>query len=130
MKATQKTLFDSDELAGCSARDQYYDEPLRRSRHTPKYQAEANAGRKNRNEVFESTMPRHQGDAERITARLRTLGPRGATRDELCVQLNMPLPTVCGRVRDLLDAAKPLIEETTERRETRTGSRAVVLRHK
>lgn len=64
-------------------------------------------------------------DRERIIERMRMLGSTGATRDELSIDLEMPLPTVCGRMSELM--AEKVVHETKARRKTRTGSSAVVM---
>lgn len=64
-------------------------------------------------------------DRERIIERMQLLGSTGATRDELSIDLEMPLPTVCGRMSELV--AERIVYETKARRKTRTGSSAVVM---
>jgi len=119
----QQTLFDMDSapLAG-GHYDYQSDKPPARNA-APKESKDA--GKRNRNETYKTTAPLHTGDRLRVMNRLRSLGDAGATRDELSIGLLMPLTTVCGRVRELLDLEAVI--ETDQRRITRTGSTAVVL---
>lgn len=82
-------------------------------------------GRANRNEVYETTQPRHSGDQQRIIEYLTRCGDHGATRDEIAIALAMPLTTVSGRVTELKRLGD--VQDTAERRPTRTGSTACVL---
>lgn len=50
----------------------------------------------------------------------------GATRDEIMAELHLGIPTVCGRVDDLLKAK--LVYDTGAVRLTASGRRAAVLR--
>ena len=118
MPNDQPTLFDmTPSPVGNGFYDDITAKPARASR---------GAGKRNRNDVYQETMPRHGKDGERVLQKLRSLGYHGATRDELSISLLMPLTTVCGRVNELLK--QQLILETDQRRQTRTGSTAVVLR--
>lgn len=114
-------LFDSigDVGEGVDA-PSYYDPCVSAGRR------EKDAGKRNRNDVYVETLPRHASDRERVLAYLRTIGWRGATRDEVAHVLGMQLSTVCGRMRELIDQEQVI--ETDERRATRTGASAVVVR--
>lgn len=127
---TQPTLFDMDAapVSGGHYDCQQTDKPKARNTVRKEVPVESkDAGLRNRNAVHDATKPRHGGDRDRVLERLRHLGLMGATRDELSISMVMPLTTVCGRVRELLDVY--MIIETDIRRETRTGSTAVVLQY-
>lgn len=114
----QPTLFDMQ--SGEPTRQDYYDPSVTAGRR------EKSKGMDNRDEVYRDTTPRHLPDRERVLIYIRTMGQRGATRDEISHVLNMPLATVCGRVRELVKEQR--VVETDERRQTQRGSAAVVLR--
>lgn len=118
---TQQTLFDMDAPAITSGI--YDDVTVQGSRRG---RPSTDAGKRNRNDTYIATAPRHTGDRLRVMNHLQSIGASGATRDELSIALSMPLTTVCGRVRELLDLKA--VVEMDERRLTRTGSTAVVLR--
>jgi len=127
----QPTLFDMDAapVSGGHYDHQQTDKPLARNAARKEVPAESkDAGLRNRNAVRDTTKPRHGGDRDRVLERLRQLGLMGATRDELSISMVMPLTTVCGRVRELLDVY--MIIETDMRRETRHGKTAVVLQYR
>lgn len=82
-------------------------------------------GRQNRSEVHEAGKPRHSGDRKRILELLERLGPGGATRYELSVELEMNYTTVSGRVADLKRMGE--VRDTKEKRMTPSGSPACVV---
>jgi hypothetical protein len=122
---TQQTLFDMDAPASTSGI--YDDLSFGASRRNKPVASKPlqDAGKLNRNDTYVATAPRHTGDRLRVMNHLESIGAYGATRDELSITLSMPLTTVCGRVRELLDLGAVI--ETDQRRVTRTGSTAVVL---
>ena len=67
-----------------------------------------------------------QRDRDRIVAFVKAQG--GATRDELVNLLGMGVGTVCPRVFELLKSGELI--EPGEKRATRTGSKAFVLKVK
>jgi hypothetical protein len=121
---------DRDLFAGVDSeptREDYYTTSLRAGSKPAK--PSKNAGFRNRNLVHELTKPRHKAGGEIVVGFLSTRGAHGATREEIAIGLNMPVQTVCARVRELLDESTPVVIETDAKRPTRTGSPAVVLQH-
>lgn len=112
----QPTLFD----VNADVKPDYYDPTVSAGKKSK------DAGKRNRDEVFIESIPKHAADHERIVAYAKVMGWRGATRDEISHVLSMPLATVCGRVRELVKNG--VLVETDERRKTKTGSPAPVVR--
>ncbi len=81
----------------------------------------------NRNAIYHDTPEAERsGERARILDRLRTHGPQ--TREEVAIALGKEVHQISGRFTALLNAE--LIEETNEKRPTRTGRMAVVVRIK
>jgi len=62
---------------------------------------------------------------DRVAAFVLSRGPRGATRDEISIALQLPIQSVCHPVNYLLHAG--VLIETNRTRLTRYGSPAAVL---
>lgn len=86
------------------------------------------AGEQNRNEVYRETLPTHSGKRAEVLRYVSKMADIGATRDEIAAALGIPLSSVCGRVNELLNCQPPAVYETNDRRVTRSGKSAVVLR--
>lgn len=81
----------------------------------------------NRNAVYHETPESERsGERAKILDRLRTHGPQ--TREEVAIALGKLVHQISGRFTALLNAQ--LIEETDQKRPTRTGRMAVVVRIK
>ncbi len=81
----------------------------------------------NRNRVYHETPEAERsGERAKILERLRTHGPQ--TREEVAIALGKLVHQISGRFTALLNAE--LIEETDQKRPTRTGRMAVVVRIK
>lgn len=76
-------------------------------------------------EALKTAAPRQGTRQAQILEVVRQRGRRGATRDELAVETGVPLQSLCGLVRQLLDRGSLL--ETAETRPTRTGKPAAIL---
>lgn len=69
---------------------------------------------------------KRQPNIERVLMAIRESGERGLTRDEIAMQLGIPVQSVCSPVLSLLrDQA---IHETKDLRKTRWGAFATVLK--
>ncbi|MEL6898577.1 MAG: hypothetical protein AAFP90_20970 [Planctomycetota bacterium] len=60
-----------------------------------------------------------------VFAHVAATGTNGATRHEIATTIQRPLSSVCGRIRELIDAGD--IVETDQRRRTGNGGSSVVL---
>lgn len=81
----------------------------------------------NRNAVYHGTPESHlSGMRAKIMEHMRAHGP--ATREEVAIALGKLVHQISGRFTALLEAG--LLEETDQKRPTRTGHQAVVLRIK
>ncbi len=88
---------------------------------------EHGAGRRNRKAALAESEPRHCGQKQKIVAHLKLMATVGATRDELAKALSMYMPSVCGRIGQLIDEGE--VVETDARRNTDRGRPAVVVVH-
>lgn len=73
----------------------------------------------------EDAAPRQPGRRARMAAYVASCGPYGATRDDIAAALELPIQSVTGPVRELLDAGE--VHETARSRPTRLGAAARVL---
>lgn len=80
----------------------------------------------NRNQVYDETRPRHRGMRGRILEYLAEHGP--ATRDQIAEAFGKHVHQISGRFTELLKLGE--IEETDQRRKTKSGHPAVVVRIK
>lgn len=87
----------------------------------PSWHRTSPLSRKARNDA----RPREGSRAAIVLTAVSVRGEHGLTRDELAEQTGIPLQSLCGIVRRLLDDR--LLVETDATRPTRTGSAAAVL---
>lgn len=77
-------------------------------------------------QAAKDNQPRRNAQQERILAALAAVGDYGATDDAVAHRVGLPGNTVATRRRELEQLG--LVERTTERRRTSSGSTAIVFR--
>lgn len=83
-------------------------------------------GKRSRDETF-SEIGDTAGRCRIWLARIIAAGKRGITRDELSAATGVPQNAFSGRITELKNHEPPLIQDTRERRPTRSGSTASVI---
>ena len=77
-------------------------------------------------QAAKDNAPRRNAQQERVLAALRHLGEDGGTDAQVASLCGLPANTIATRRREL--EAMGLVERTTERRRTPSGSTAIVFR--